>query len=239
MAKAGPDTTGKISKRAREKQLKKIADQRIEPLRSAARARITRLAEDRLRSKAIAKQVTREQRELRKRLVEVRDKFKPVANHDGTPETRYNHSRKRPNALQRAYERGDLDDDQLAYAHEIASVAELIKRDVSTSTASLEGRVDVCRFNDGTIIEGLRLVRFQMAYTMWRSALPAPKALVLDMIQDDPLPYSSAARLHGVGHKKARQRLIQALDAWPDFLQETLAIKREDVDLAHARLNAA
>lgn len=234
------DETGKLSRRAREqrfKQLKELEQARLEPLRSAARARMARKDEDRTRAEAVRKAVNAEQRRLRKRQAAVRTEFPQVANHAGTSETRYNHSRRRPDALLRAHLRGDITDDQLAHAHEIAMVAESIKRDVDVSTASLEARVDISRSNDPDIIEGLKRVRYHWAYTQWRKALPAPKALVLDMIEGDPLPYSTAARRHAVGHQSAKARLSAALDAWPDWLRESLRIRREDVDASAARLH--
>lgn len=236
------DETGKLSREAqrardnRFKQLKELEQQRLEPLRSAARARIKRKAEDNARAEAVRRKVKMEQRRLRKRQAEVGGS---KANHAGTPETRYNHMRKRPNALLRAHMRGDIDDNMLAYAHEIASVAEAIERDVQVASASLEARVDVSRTNDNSIIEGLKGVRFQWAYTQWRAELQAPKRLVLDMIVGDPLPFSSAARLHRVGHRQAKTRLIKALEAWPEYVRASLHIKREDVEIAQARLNAA
>lgn len=232
------DNTGKLGRGAREKQLKALADQRAEPLRSAARARLTRREEDASRAKATKAQVQLQQRMLRKRAHAVRTEFREVANHAGTSETRFNHSRRRPNALLRAHARGDIDDDQLAYAEEIAAVAERIKRDVDVATASLESRVDVSRYNDGSIFEGLRRVRYEWAYTRWREALPAPKGLILDMITGDPLPYSSAARIHGIGHRLAKKRLASALDLWPIHLRASLSIKSDDVERVMNRLDA-
>lgn len=238
------DETGKLSRRARDQRskeleqlFKELKEARLEPLRSAARARIACRSEDQARAEAVRKAVRKEQRRLRKRQVAVRTEFPVVANHAGTPETRFNHSRRRPDALLRAHVRGDITDDQLAHAHEIAMVAESIKRDVDVSTASLEARVDVSRSNDPDIIEGLKRVRYHWAYTQWRKALPAPKGMILDMIEGEPLPYSTAARQHGVGHRKAKARLSAALDAWPDWLRESLSIRREDVISTTALIN--
>jgi hypothetical protein len=51
-----------------------------------------------------------------------------------------------------------------------------------------------------------------LAYGFWRDGLPAPKRMVLDMIVGDPIGYTVASRRYSVGNRKAKGRLIDALN---------------------------
>jgi hypothetical protein len=138
--------------------------------------------------------------------------------HEGTPQTHEHAERQRHNqgALARLHASGAIDDDQLAYAEEIAMVAEMIESDVAVRTASLETRVDISKRNDGAINQGINRVRLEMAYTRWRDQLPSPKRAVLDMIVGDAIGYTVAAVRYRMHNRKAKRRLIEALDRWPE-----------------------
>lgn len=156
---------------------------------------------------------------------------------DGTPETHEHASKTRQGALARLYESGAITADQLAWANEIAMTAEAIERDVAVKTASLETRIDIEGRPTVALVEGVMRVRREQAYGEWRKMLPTPKRLVMDMILGEPIGYVVAARRYGIHNRKAKRYLIQAIDRWPECLEEACRmIDKEDVAKAHARL---
>lgn len=150
--------------------------------------------------------------------VQLRERWSHKAK--GTPETHDKHAAamSRPGAIARLHGSGAIDDNQLAWAEEIAAVAELIQSDVTIRTARLDMRVDGGGRGCEPVAEGIGRVRREMAYTRWRLMLPYPKRLVLDMILGDAIGFTIAARRHGVHWRKARRYLIDALDRWPECL---------------------
>jgi hypothetical protein len=132
----------------------------------------------------------------------------------GTPETWESAERTHSDALIQLERNGTIDKEQLEWAAEIANVYRSIEADVGVKVASLEARVDQSR-RQGEVIESVRRVRMHLAYGYWRDALPAPKQMVLDMIVGDPIGYTVAARRYSVGNRKAKARLIEALNQWP------------------------
>jgi hypothetical protein len=166
--------------------------------------------------------------------VALREDWSHKAN--GTPETWEYATRTHQGALAQLHLNGSINDDQLAWAAEIAKAAESIERDVDVRTASLEARVDMSRH--GTEAEQrLSVVRLHMAYTHWREQLPAPKRLVLDMLVGDPIGFTVAARRHRVHHRRAKRELIAAIDRWPNCLDRARAeVDQEDLDYIAARL---
>lgn len=148
---------------------------------------------------------------------------------EGTPETHAHAARTRQGALARLFESGAIDKDQLAWACEIAMVAEGIERDVAVRVVSYEPRIDH-ETHGGIVLalEGVMRVRREMAYGRWRRMLPMPKRLVLDMIVGEPIGFSMAARRYGIRHQRAKSILIAAIDRWPDCIE--WACKRVDAD---------
>lgn len=116
-----------------------------------------------------------------------------------------------------------------------AQLAERIARDVTVRTAGLESRVDTTRMGDG-FWEALGAVWAEVAYTRWRGQLRGSAAVVLDMIVED-IGLTIAAQRHRIHNRKARQLLIEALDAWPRiFGQVRKEIDPASVAAAHAGL---
>lgn len=136
------------------------------------------------------------------------------------------------------YERGTIDKDQYGAALEIAAAAEMITRSVSIRGARLAARVDNSGAAHDALVEKLATVRLEVAYTLWRSRLPMPRAMFVDMIVH-PGSLKAIARRHGMGWPRAKRLLIRALDRWPD-IRERVAhnIDQEDLDAAHKRLSA-
>lgn len=146
--------------------------------------------------------------------------------------------RKSRSALAYMRERGTLTDDQFGSAMEIASVAEMIERSAGRSSASMEAKVDCSGSARDALNESLYRVRAEGAYTEWRSKLPLPRRMVIDMVTQDAGLTQIAAE-HNMGWPRARDILLAALDAWPEIIAKY--VKRIDVDdleRAHARLRA-
>lgn len=141
----------------------------------------------------------------------------------GTAATHENAAHTRQGPLARLYMAGGLTIDQLAYAVEIAMVAEMIERDVGPGIMSYEPRIDTgSRYGKikASLVDGIIRVRREVAYTYWRGWLPMPKRAILDMIIGDPIAYSTAALRYGMHKRKAKRLLIRALDLWPDAMEK-------------------
>lgn len=134
---------------------------------------------------------------------------------DGTPETHEHASHTRQGALARLFQAGHIDVHELAWANEIAMVAESIERDVDVRCSSLEMRVDYSGSGRDALVENIMRVRREVAYTWWRERIPSPKRAVLDMIVGDAASYSTTALRYGMGKTKARKLLISAIQLWP------------------------
>lgn len=131
---------------------------------------------------------------------------------------------------------GTIDKEQAEYAAEIANVYRSIEADVAVSIASLEARVDESRSHRHLVGESVRRVRMHRAYTIWRERLPEPRQMILDMIVGDPIGYTVAAKRYRVHNRKAKRRLIEALDLWPSCVDQAYReVGADDVQ----RLNAA
>ena len=146
--------------------------------------------------------------------------------------------RKSRSALAYMRERGNLSDEQFYSAQRIAEIAEMIERSVAVGCASLEARVDCSGSARDALNESLYRVRAEGAYTEWRSKLPVPRRMVIDMVTKDAGLAFIAAE-HNMGWKRAREILTDALDAWPGILAKYVkVIDQEDLDRQHARLRA-
>lgn len=144
--------------------------------------------------------------------------------------------RRSTSSLARMADNGQITLDQLAAAFEIAAVAENIQRAASVRCASLEARVDSSGSARDALVERLHLVRMEQAYSLWRSHLPVPKRMVVDMVLADRALFV-IARAHRVGWPKARQRLVRALDGWIDIRERIWReVDERDVLARYARL---
>jgi hypothetical protein len=156
---------------------------------------------------------------------------------DGTPETHEHASKTRQGALARLFESGAINADQLAWANEIAMVAETLQRDVAPRIVEYEPRIDHETRGPTVLIEGVMRVRREMAYKEWCRLLPNPKPLVLSMVTGEAIGYTVAARRYHVHQRNARRELIKALDRWPELMDWACSrVDREDLVIAHARL---
>ena len=136
---------------------------------------------------------------------------------EGTPETNEAIARvpshRRQSALARMAALGKITADDLAAAHEIAGVVEMIERGAAVCGASMEARVDYAGSGRDALIESLGRIRTEVAYRLWRDRIPMPKAMILDMIVRDS-SYVRTAPRYGLHWQTARRRLINALGMW-------------------------
>jgi hypothetical protein len=138
----------------------------------------------------------------------------------GTPETYAqietvpSHRRQEP--LSRMAKLGTISPDELAAAHEISSIVEMIERTVGMGSASLEARVDYQSSARDALIESLGRIRAEVAYRAWRESIPVPRRMILDMLLTN-VPYVRLASNYGLHWRTARKRLISALRMWPSF----------------------
>jgi hypothetical protein len=111
------------------------------------------------------------------------------------------------------YLRGGIDQDQYGASLEIQHAAEMARADVDMRSASLEARVDNSGSGRDALIERLSQVRLSIAYTFWRSSLPHPPAMILDMILGTG-SLKDKARQHRMGWPRGKELLERALDNW-------------------------
>ncbi len=159
---------------------------------------------------AAAARTAQAQRQLRKQRAQLLERWRHK--NEGTPETHEAHARRRPGAIARLHASGYLNDDELAWAQQIAAVVEKITADASVRTASLETRVDSSRHGDA-FFEALGAVWNEMAYSRWRRELGAHGAVVLDIVVRD-VGLARAAGAHGMHVRRARRVLTDALALW-------------------------
>jgi len=154
---------------------------------------------------------------------------------EGTAQTHAHASRVKQSALSRMVRLGKASADELAAAIEIAEVIEMLEAGVTMRTAQLE-RVDNMGAGRDALVEGLKRVRMEVAYGLWRDSLPVPKRLIIDMVID-ARSYVSLAKTHGLHWRTARKRFLRALQDWPRFVAEARRqVSREDLNAAHAAL---
>ncbi|MET0181092.1 MAG: hypothetical protein ABW194_11525 [Novosphingobium sp.] len=183
----------------------------------------------------------REERDLRKRQAAVAREFgRKGDTHDGTPETRHRAKATRQGALARLYQSGALSADQLAWAGEIAAIAERIGGEAGVRTVSLETRVDGGGHGTGAFWETLGAVRREVAYTRWRGAAavlsPHGAGPLLALIVEDA-GVTIVAQRYAMGPKRLRKLLADAIDLWPGVCRDARqAIDRADVEAAKAGL---
>lgn len=182
---------------------------------------------------AAAQRTRKEQRALRLDRDETVKRWKHK--NAGTVETHEAHRRRRPGAIARLHASGHLNDDELAWAQEIAAVAMQIMAGAMTRTCSMETRVDTSRHGDA-FFEALGAVWNEMAYSRWRVQLGASAGLVLDIVVHD-VGLARAAAGRGMHARRARKVLLDALHLWTRIHD---AVRREvtpaDLVAAHAGL---
>lgn len=128
---------------------------------------------------------------------------------------------RRINPMMALYESGTIDEAQFEAAIEISRVAEEIQRTVGMRSASLEARVDNSGSAKNLLIEQVSRVRLEATYNKWRSRLPMPKRMVIDMVVEER-PLFATARRFKLGYPKARNILINALNNWIEIRDEVL-----------------
>lgn len=140
-------------------------------------------------------------------------------------------------ALAYMHSQGSLTDDQYYSAQQIAEIAEKIERSVASRCASMEARVDCSGSGRDALVESLRLVRAEAAYSTWRAMLPIPRRMVIDMVTRDT-GLAKIAASHNMSWRRARDVLKTMLDAWPPIYQRHCReIGPEDLNRRHAALN--
>jgi hypothetical protein len=132
----------------------------------------------------------------------------------GTPETHEHAAHTHQGALAQLLANGTLNAEQVEWAAQISNVHRSVVSGVEVAVASLEARVDQSS-RGPAVAERIHRVRMHGAYTLWRSTLPAPKSLVLDMIVGDAVGYSVAAKRYRVHNRKAKRLLLEAISRWP------------------------
>lgn len=158
----------------------------------------------------------------------------------GTPETMEAieavPSRRRQWPIQRMFELGKISPEEKLAAEEIAGIVEMIERAASVGCASLEARVDFSASARDQLVESLGRVRLEVAYRAWRSQIPNPRRMIIDMILTNT-PYVRLASSYGMHWRTARKRLVSALRLWGEVRMVTRAqIGREEVEAVYARL---
>lgn len=175
----------------------------------------------------------RQERGFRKSRAELLDRWSHK--NEGTPETHEAFARRCEGAIARLHQSGYLNDDELAWAHEIREVADNIMAAATVKTASLETRVDTSRYGD-VFFESLGSVWGEIAYSTWRARLGCATGLVLDIIVRD-MALTTAASLHAMHVRKAKRLLTTALQLWPRFhATARRTVDAEDLQAAHADL---
>lgn len=132
----------------------------------------------------------------------------------GAPETLERAARSSEGLLARLCSKGTITANQLAASEQIRECVEALRAEVGYPTTSWEARVDGgrCGGGEGGLL-AYRTVRWEMAYSRWRRTVTGPIAMLLEMIVDG-VGYSAAAPRYRMSAKRAKQCLLDALDAW-------------------------
>jgi len=146
----------------------------------------------------------------------------------GTPETLAQVEGTHTGSLEQLERNGTLTKDQREWAAQISNVHRSIESDTTVKIASFEARVDQS-VRSPAIAERIHRVRMHRAYTFWRGMLPAPKAIVLDMIVGDAIGYTVAARRHRVHNRKALRLLVEAINRWPLSVAQAFSVIDQDM----------
>lgn len=145
------------------------------------------------------------------RAMQVRERW---SGKQANPETLEHAANTHDGALAQLHANGTIDSEQLEWTAQISNVHRSIEADVAVKVASFEARVDQSS-RSGAVGERIHRVRMHHAYGIWREMIPAPKALVLDMIVGDAIGYTVAATRHRVHKRKSKRLLLEAIQRWP------------------------
>lgn len=148
--------------------------------------------------------------------------------------------RRHQSALEALHHNGQLTNDQLCAAQQIATVVEMIRRNVSVRCSSIEARVDCAGSAHDALHEHIRQVRLERAFRMWHSRLWAKaRPMLADMIVNDER-LKETARQHRFGWPRALRLLTEALDRWNETVQRVSQdIDERDLEAAHRRIARA
>lgn len=138
---------------------------------------------------------------------------------EGTPETLEWANRAEQTSLSRMFMSGAIDVDQLAWAVEIATAAEIYEQDVAVRIVDYQPRIDCSASGKDVLVEGIMRVRREMAYGYWRNRIPNPKRAILDMLVGETVSFSTVAKQYGMHKRKAKRLLISAIDIWPSAME--------------------
>lgn len=208
-----------------ERRAREMAEEaRYGPIRSSAKLRLVELPVRAEEAKAVREAGTKAEQGLQGRRLRACARWSHK--NEGTAQTHEHAARTKQGAIARLFEAGSIDRDQLAWACEIAEVAEGIERDVGIGIVSYEPRIDDSRYGKiaASVAEEVHRIRREVAYTMWRDWLPLPRRAVLDMIVGETKSYKAVARDYRIHQRKTKRQLIEALDRWPDALERAEAV---------------
>ena len=140
------------------------------------------------------------------------------------------------NPMYTLYEHGSINEDQYDAAMEIARVAEEITRTIGLRSASLEARVDNSGSAKNLLIESLSRVQLEATYNAWRSQLPMPRRMIIDLALGSGT-IAASARRYRMRRAKVRKILIKALDSWIGLREKVREqIEASDVEAMHLRV---
>lgn len=144
------------------------------------------------------------------------------------------HRVRQASSLLHLLDKGHLTAEQYFSALQIASVAEKIEKAVAVRCASLEARVDNSGSGRNVLVERIGSVRLERAYSQWRTRLPVPRRMVIDMVLEDRALFATARR-YRVSWPRAKAMLANALDVWAEEMAKARRdIEQRDVDRAQA-----
>lgn len=145
------------------------------------------------------------------------------------------HRIRQQSSLRKLCEDGQISEEQLFAAQQIAHVAEMLERNVSVRCASLEARVDHAGSARDVLVERLGLVRMEVAYSKWRTSIAMPRRMIVDMVLEDRSLFTTA-RVYRVSWPKAKRLLGNALDHWCDLMTDARrSVDEEDLLRAQTR----
>lgn len=156
---------------------------------------------------------------------------------DGTPETHEKASKTRQGNIASLFENGHIGKEELAAAEAIYAAWEIIARDVSIRGVSYSPRIDNQSSARDVLVEGIRRIRMEVAYSFWRKNIPQPQAMILDMLTGDRISYSTAAKRYGMHKRKTLPLLLSSISLWMEAEERARkSVDEADVAAAHAGL---
>lgn len=134
------------------------------------------------------------------------------------------------------HRRGAIDSNQLEAAEQIEIAHSIITRGISIRGANFEARVDNSGAGRDVLIEQLAIVRLEVTYSKWRRRVKQKPAMILAMLTGTRSLFE-IARGHKTGWPRARQLLIDSLDAWLELRDKVARdITQDDVDRVYSKL---